>query len=330
MDLFIAGQKENGDVISKVYDNLEGIENPNLPPNPPYGLNDDSIDDNQVLLQWNRPIDPDIFGATSEQSLRFQIQIGSDEENNEHGISSGKYDISEIGTTNLNRKLVQNLSEGNYSWRVRAIDNGLSASNWSNTEYFYIDVTPPVLDTVRANYVSDDQGLNWLEIDTGYFGSFWSGVKVDNGQSLLLGMSGNLTLATLVDVDLDANADKEIYVACYESGLFRDECKMYVFDNLFIGTKNSLTNAIVLDDGRIAISGNGGAISIVDLHRNRDIQTCVRADRLSNTSIIQLSNDEFLLAGEKGVRKHSMNECLNNFTNKESNSQDSYYTISLD
>ena len=94
--------------------------------------------------------------------------------------------------------------------------------------------------------------------------------------------------------------------------------------------RNSLTNAIVLDDGRIAISGNGGAISIVDLHRNRNIQTCVRADRLSNTSIIQLSNDEFLLAGEKGVRKHSMNECLNNFTNKESNSQDSYYTISLD
>ena len=83
MDLFIAGQKENGDVISKVYDNLEGIENPNLPPNPPYGLNDDSIDDNQVLLQWNKPIDPDIFGATSEQSLRFQIQIGSDEQNNE-------------------------------------------------------------------------------------------------------------------------------------------------------------------------------------------------------------------------------------------------------
>ena len=41
------------------------------------------------------------------------------------------------------------------------------------------------------------EGLNWLEVDTGYFGSFWSGVKVDNGQSLLLGMSGNLTLVTL-------------------------------------------------------------------------------------------------------------------------------------
>jgi photosystem II stability/assembly factor-like uncharacterized protein len=179
-------------------------------------------------------------------------------------------------------------------------------------------------------YVSDDQGLNWLEIDTGYFGSFWSGIKVDNGQSLLLGMSGKLTLATLIDRDENPPEDKEVYVACYESGLYVDECKVYVFDNLFIGTKNSLTNAIVLDDGRIAMSGNGGAVSIVDLHRNRDIQTCVRADRLSNTSIIQLNNDEFLLAGENGVRKHSMIQCEDNFNNQESNSQDSYITVSID
>ena len=179
-------------------------------------------------------------------------------------------------------------------------------------------------------YVSDDQGLNWLEIDTGYFGSFWSGIKVDNGQSLLLGMSGKLTLATLIDRDENPPEDKEVYVACYESGLYVDECKVYVFDNLFIGTKNSLTNAILLDDGRIAMSGNGGAISIVDLHRNRDIQTCVRADRLSNTSIIQLNNDEYLLAGESGVRKHSMRQCEDNFNNQESSSQDSYITVSID
>ena len=157
LDLFLSGLKENGDVISKVYDNLEGIENPNLPPNAPYGLNDDVINGNKVTLTWERPIDPDNFGATPELALRYQIQIGSDEEENEHAISSGKYDISEIGTTNLNRKLIRNLPEGDYSWRVRAIDNGLYTSNWSNTEYFYIDITPPTLDTIRANYVSDDQ-----------------------------------------------------------------------------------------------------------------------------------------------------------------------------
>ena len=44
-------------------------------------------------------------------------------------------------------------------------------------------------------YVTDDRGLNWLAIETGYIGSYWSGIKVDEGQSLLLGMSGNITLA---------------------------------------------------------------------------------------------------------------------------------------
>ena len=43
-------------------------------------------------------------------------------------------------------------------------------------------------------YLSDDRGLNWLVVQTGYDGSYWSGVKVDEGQSLLLGMSGNITL----------------------------------------------------------------------------------------------------------------------------------------
>ena len=38
--------------------------------------------------------------------------------------------------------------------------------------------------------------LNWLSIETGYIGSYWSGIKVDEGQSLLLGMSGNITLLT--------------------------------------------------------------------------------------------------------------------------------------
>ena len=178
-------------------------------------------------------------------------------------------------------------------------------------------------------YVSDDQGQNWLEIDTGYFGSFWSGIKVDNGQSLLLGMSGKLTLATLIDRNEDPPVGKEVYIACYESGLYEDDCKVYVFDNLFIGTKNSMTSAIILDDGRIAISGNGGAITVVDLHKKKEIQTCIRADRLSNTSIIQLASDEFLIAGERGIRKHSMRECLENFNNTESNSQDSYITVSI-
>ena len=96
-----------------------------------------------------------------------------------------------------------------------------------------------------------------------------------------------------------------------------------------IGSKNSLTSAVVLDDGRVAISGNGGVVSIIDLVKKMNIETCVRSDRLSNTSIIPLGSDEFLIAGEKGVRKHSMSQCYQNFVTKENNSQDSYIEVKI-
>ena len=178
-------------------------------------------------------------------------------------------------------------------------------------------------------YVTDDRGLNWLAIETGYMGSYWSGIKVDEGQSLLLGMSGNVTLATLYGLNDTIPPDKITSIACYESGYYRGDCKVYAFDDIFIGTKNSLTNADLLDDGRIVLSGNGGVISVVDMIREKNIKTCVRSDRLSNTSVIPLGIDEFLIAGESGVRKHSMKECYENYVSENSTSQDAFYEVSI-
>ena len=178
-------------------------------------------------------------------------------------------------------------------------------------------------------YVTDDRGLNWLAIETGYFGSYWSGIKVDEGQSLLLGMSGNITLATLYELNDPVPPEKATAIACYESGYYRGDCKVYAFDDLYIGTKNSLTNANLLDDGRIVLSGNGGVVSVIDMIREKNIKTCVRSDRLSNTSVIPLGIDTFLIAGESGVRKHSMSECYQNYVSEESTSQDTYYEISI-
>ena len=178
-------------------------------------------------------------------------------------------------------------------------------------------------------YISDDKGLNWLVVSTGYDGSYWSGIKVDEGKSLLLGMSGNLTLITRYGPEDIVPADKFTSIACYEAGYFKDDCKLFAFDNIYIGTKNSLTNAIMMDDGRIAISGNGGSVTIVDLYRKKTVETCVRSDRLSNTSIVYLGDEEFLLAGEDGFRKHSMEECYDNFAAVSSKSQDTYYTVDL-
>ena len=85
----------------------------------------------------------------------------------------------------------------------------------------------------------------------------------------------------------------------------------------------------MMDDGRIAISGNGGSVTVVDLYRKKTVETCVRSDRLSNTSIVYLGGEEFLLAGEDGFRIHNMKECYNNFTSSSNNSQDTYYTVDL-
>ena len=178
-------------------------------------------------------------------------------------------------------------------------------------------------------YISDDKGLNWLVVSTGYEGSYWSGIKVDEGKSLLLGMSGNLTLISRYGPEDIIPDDKFTSIACYEAGYFKDDCKLFAFDNIYIGTKNSLTNAIMMDDGRIAISGNGGSVTVVDLYRKKSIETCVRSDRLSNTSIVYLGGEEFLLAGEDGFRIHNMKECYNNFTSSSNNSQDTYYTVDL-
>ena len=65
------------------------------------------------------------------------------------------------------------------------------------------------------------------------------------------------------------------------------------------------------------------------LVKKNNIETCVRSDRLSNTSIIPLNYDEFLIAGEKGIRKHSMKSCYENFVSKENNSQDSFIEVSI-
>ena len=159
LDLFLSGFKANQDVVAQVYDNLESLQNPNKAPNSPYLLDDSDIKGDRVTLTWEVPIDPENSNGSSTPAagLRYQIQIGSEDENNDHAISTGHYGINNIGTFTMTQKTIKNLLEGNYSWRVRAIDYGLRASEWSNTDYFYIDVTAPTIDTIRSNYVTNDQ-----------------------------------------------------------------------------------------------------------------------------------------------------------------------------
>ena len=146
LDLFSMGRLENKDFISKVYDNLEGIENPTS--------NDASIQflsstvkRDSVTLVWD-----DI----PNQGSRYLLQVGQDQNNdlngNTHSIISGNYSNKFQGSISNNSKFLKNISEGYYQWRVRSVNNSNSLSNWSEINYFYIDLSPPIVDTVKANY----------------------------------------------------------------------------------------------------------------------------------------------------------------------------------
>jgi len=173
LDLFLAGLAPNGEVIAKVYDNLEGIVNPNIAPNPPYGLDGSSISGDQITLRWDAPVDPPNIGGgfTPQEGILYQLQVGgyTDTTNSEHQIISGHYGLDLTGKINITTKKLRNLPEGNYKWRVRALDHSGANSDWTNWDYFYIDVTAPSVKTLQANYVTSRQIILVIKFQESFF-----------------------------------------------------------------------------------------------------------------------------------------------------------------
>ena len=57
-----------------------------------------------------------------------------------------------MGLRSGNFHVINSLPEGRYQWRVKSVDHGLSTSDWSDWDYFYIDQTPPTVYEVKVNY----------------------------------------------------------------------------------------------------------------------------------------------------------------------------------
>jgi len=134
-------------------------------------------------------------------------------------------------------------------------------------------------------YHSSDQGLNWSIFETGYTGSLWSSLLISENELILIGMSGNIITASSI------------------------EGNKFEFKKYFNGVKNTLTSAITLSNGKVAISGLGGVISVLDFNGSKDIKTCIRQDRLGNNAIVEGENDNLLIIGQNGSRTHNMQEC---------------------
>jgi len=158
LDLLLNGQLDNKDLVTKVYENLEGVNNANADPSKPIMLTN-VVNKDSVNISWQNSIDlenPLETGKTQTLGIKYELQMGGDQNynlnSNIHSIISGKYTPAKIGRYGNTSRMIQSIPEGRYQWRVRGIDNGLGISEWSEWDYFYIDQTAPVVETIQANY----------------------------------------------------------------------------------------------------------------------------------------------------------------------------------
>ena len=160
LDLFLTGRLQNRDFVAKVYDNLESINNANNVPGKIMIISN-TVHQDSVTLGWQAPIDPGnapdpLVGNTPGSGLRYLLQMGGDLNYdlsaNTHSIISGNYGVGHIGSITGTDRTIIDIPEGRYQWRVRAMDHSRAHSDWSDWDYFYIDLTPPVVDTIQANY----------------------------------------------------------------------------------------------------------------------------------------------------------------------------------
>ena len=158
LDLLLNGKLENNDLITKVYDNLEGVNNANVSPGRPTMLSS-VVNQDTTFISWQSALDFDNSsgtGSTLPSGLRYQLQMGGDQNYNlyanTHSIISGNYGTGRTEIIAGTDRVINSIPEGRYQWRVQTVDHSLAHSEWSDWDYFYIDLTPPVIDTIQANY----------------------------------------------------------------------------------------------------------------------------------------------------------------------------------
>ena len=158
LDLLVTGETEEKELITRVYENLEGFTNSNNEPTKPIMLLSE-VNIDSVSISWQGGFDTDNkigSGKTSDLALKYQLQMGEDQNyslaGNTHSIISGKYGTGRMGSRSGTNHVINSLPEGRYQWRVKSIDHSLGSSEWSDWDYYYIDQTAPKVDTIQVNY----------------------------------------------------------------------------------------------------------------------------------------------------------------------------------
>ncbi len=129
-------------------------------------------------------------------------------------------------------------------------------------------------------YKSRDRGQNWEAIETGYDGSFWGGLGLDNGNILVFGMRGNVWRS--------ANGGKN-------------------WKRVETGTDQSVSGGVQLEDGRVVLAGLSGTV-LVSRNGGKSFENQPRPDRLSFATAIGKEGDDVILLGDPGIKDHTLAE----------------------
>jgi len=121
---------------------------------------------------------------------------------------------------------------------------------------------------------SDDRGDTWRYLNTGYKGSFWSGIALGDGTLLVAGLRGTL---------------------------YRSVDDGKTWQNVPTGSKSSLTDLVAVGDRLIGIGLDGVQIESAD--RGASFTWTQRDDRLSMTAAVAAGGDGVIRFSKRGVVK---------------------------
>jgi hypothetical protein len=143
LDILLTGLEAGRSSITKVYQNTSTVFN--TVPSAPTNLSE-SVNGNSVTFSWNASTD----AQTPSAGLTYNLMVGTSSNGIEvappmANVSNGYRRVARLGGTNHNESwTIKNLSDGNYFWRVQAVDAAFAGSPFSAEGTFEImtcDVT---------------------------------------------------------------------------------------------------------------------------------------------------------------------------------------------
>lgn len=119
---------------------------------------------------------------------------------------------------------------------------------------------------------SDDRGQSWRYLNTGYKGSFWTGLALKDGTLLVAGLRGSL---------------------------YRSVDDGHSWQAITSGNKSSLTDLLQLDSRVVGVGLDGVQIESAD--RGASFAWKQRDDRLSLTALVATRDDQAIHFSRRGV-----------------------------